>query len=188
MSSTARGYELSSYATAEKLRRRLGLDAKGMADYLGIDEKTYYRRARLGGLHGHARWHHRGQPVLYTAVSPSLALLEVLVHIDPRRFEEQTLLRLEIEDDAEHVTHAQLVQLLRDAPAGDPEARTRDYGTSWLAEKRTLALIVPSLVMPFENNVILNPLHPAAKRTRITARERVTLDERLVQRLSPDQP
>src|SRR5690606_8893785 len=107
-----------------------------------------------GGLHGDARWHHRGQPILYTASSPSLALLEILVHIDPRRFQQQTLLRLEIGDDIEQVTHAQLVQLLRDAPEGDPEARTRDYGTTWLTEKRTLALQVPSLVMPFENNLI----------------------------------
>lgn len=47
-----RGYDLSKYATAEKLRKRLGLDAKSMADYLGIDEKTYYRRARTGELKG----------------------------------------------------------------------------------------------------------------------------------------
>lgn len=137
-----------------------------------------------GGLQGYARWHHRGQPILYTASSPSLALLEVLVHIDPRRFQQQTLLQLEIDADAERVTHAQLVQLLRDAPTNDPEAGTRDYGTTWLAEKRTLALIVPSLVMPFENNVILNPQHPDAANIRITASERITLDERLLKRLT----
>lgn len=41
----ARGYDLRGYATAEGLRKRLGLDARSMADYLGIDEKTYFRRA-----------------------------------------------------------------------------------------------------------------------------------------------
>lgn len=41
----ARGYDLRGYATAEGLRKRLGLDGKSMADYLGIDEKTYFRRA-----------------------------------------------------------------------------------------------------------------------------------------------
>lgn len=137
-----------------------------------------------GGLQGYARWHHRGQPILYTASSPSLALLEVLVHIDPRRFHQQTLLQLEIDADAERVTHAQLVQLLRDAPASDPEAGTRDYGTTWLAEKRSLALVVPSLVMPFENNIILNPQHPHAANIRIVATERITLDQRLIERLT----
>lgn len=47
-----RGYDIRRYATAEKLRKRLGLDAKSMADYLGIDEKTYYRRSRVGELKG----------------------------------------------------------------------------------------------------------------------------------------
>lgn len=141
-----------------------------------------------GGLHGHARWHHRGQPILYTASSPSLALLEVLVHIDPRRYKKQTLLQLEIDGDSERVPHAQLVQLLRDAPEDDPEAATRDYGTTWLAERRTLALIVPSLVMPFEDNIILDPLHPDAARTRLAARERLTLDARLLERLAGASP
>jgi len=47
----ARGYDLRGHATAERLRKSLGLDAKSMADYLGIDEKTYFRRAR-GQLKG----------------------------------------------------------------------------------------------------------------------------------------
>lgn len=50
--SSHRGYEIRKYATAEKLRKLLGLDAKSMADYLGIDEKTYYRRSRAGELKG----------------------------------------------------------------------------------------------------------------------------------------
>lgn len=136
-----------------------------------------------GGLQGAARWHHRGHPILYAASNPSLALLEILVHIDPRRFREQTLLRLEFEDDVERVSRAQLVQLLRDAPAHAPEARTRDYGSAWLREKRSLALVVPSLAMPFDDNVLLNPLHPRAEGIRIAVRERITLDERLVERL-----
>ena len=46
----ARSNDPRKYATAEKLRKRLGLDAKSMAAYLGIDEKTYYRRALAGEL------------------------------------------------------------------------------------------------------------------------------------------
>lgn len=49
---TGRGYDRRNYATAEKLRKSLGLDAKSMAHYLGIDEKTYYRRAQGGDLKG----------------------------------------------------------------------------------------------------------------------------------------
>lgn len=50
--SSQRAYDIGKYATAEKLRKRLGLDARSMADYLGIDEKTYYRRSQAGELKG----------------------------------------------------------------------------------------------------------------------------------------
>lgn len=37
--------------------------------------------------------------------------------------------------------------------------------------------------MPFENNIILNPQHPHAASIRVVATERITLDERLINRL-----
>ena len=36
-----------------------------------------------GGLYVSGRWHHRGQPIVYTSATPSLAALEILVHVDP---------------------------------------------------------------------------------------------------------
>lgn len=52
LTSPRRAYDIRKYNTAEKLRKRLGLDANSMAGYLGIDEKTYYRRAQAGELKG----------------------------------------------------------------------------------------------------------------------------------------
>ena len=43
-----------------------------------------------GGIRGYARWHNQGRRVLYSSCSPSLALLEVLVRIDPERFIERS--------------------------------------------------------------------------------------------------
>jgi RES domain-containing protein len=140
-----------------------------------------------GGLHGYARWHHKGQPVLYAASSPSLALLEVLVHVDPLRFNEQTLHELELDGDVEEVSKGRLLQLLRDAPEGDMEACTRDYGKNWLQEQRSVGLVAPSIVMPFESNIIINPLHPQAREIRIITREVLTLDARLLRNLEPDE-
>lgn len=138
-----------------------------------------------GGLHSHARWHERGQPVTYSAASPSLALLEILVHQDPERFKEQTLLQIEInqpDGSLEYVSASELVQLLRDASNHDRESATRAYGTRWLKEQRSLALVVPSFVMPFENNIIINPLHAEFHRVRVTSTAIVTLDRRLLRR------
>ena len=36
-----------------------------------------------------------------------------------------------------------------------------DLGTGWLQANSALALILPSCIIPYENNAILNPLHPA---------------------------
>lgn len=133
-----------------------------------------------GGLHQSARWHHKGRPVLYTSSGPSLALLEVLAHETSASFRERTLLHIEFDDDSEIVTPQHLIRLLADAPEGDPERLTRDFGTTWLDERRSLALVAPSIVMPYENNVIINPAHPRAESVRVVRSTVITLDRRLV--------
>jgi RES domain-containing protein len=37
----------------------------------------------IGGLTTSGRWHHKGIPIVYTAGSPALAALKVLVPVDP---------------------------------------------------------------------------------------------------------
>lgn len=137
-----------------------------------------------GGLYRPARWHHKGQPVLYAASSPSLALLEVLVHETSESFRERTLLHLELDDDVETVSPQRLVRLLGDAPAGASEKGTRDFGTKWLQEQRSLVLLVPSIVMPHEQNLVINPAHARAESLRVLLSDIMDLDQRLVQSLA----
>ena len=42
-----------------------------------------------------------------------------------------------------------------------------DFGTAWLEEGRQLGLTVPSSVLPFERNIMLNPEHAAANQIKI---------------------
>lgn len=136
-----------------------------------------------GGLHRSGRWHHKGRPILYAASNASLALLEVLVHETSQSFRERTLLHLEFENDAEFVTHERLVRLLADAPPSEPEKGTREFGAQWLKEQRSLALIVPSIVMPYEQNIIVNPAHPLAESLKVVRSDVMGLDQRLVRSL-----
>lgn len=48
-------------------------------------------------------------------------------------------------------------------PAIDPRdySQTRRYGDSWVEEARSLALKVPSVVLPVSFNYLINPQHPA---------------------------
>lgn len=68
-----------------------------------------------GAMHGPARWHHKGTRVAYAAANPSLALLEILVHVNPADFGEKTLVIAEVPDDAvDDVSPERLIELLRD--------------------------------------------------------------------------
>ena len=134
-----------------------------------------------GGLSYAARWNKVGQPILYTAANPSLATLEITVHVGADLFGERTLLELSLPTGSiEIVSEQAFIQLLRNAPANDLEQETRAFGTSWLREKRSLILEVPSFVMPIERNYILNPLHPEFGKVETVRRELVTLDPRLL--------
>jgi RES domain-containing protein len=134
-----------------------------------------------GGVFASARWHHAGTPVLYAAPNPSLAMLEVLVHIDSTQFGERSAIELDApRKSIEVLTLEHFFQLVRDAPSTDTQRLTRDYGTQWLHENRSLLLSVPSLIMPFERNCLINPNHPEVKRIRVLRTERVRLDARLV--------
>jgi len=133
-----------------------------------------------GAMHGSARWHHKGTRVAYASANPSLALLEILVHVNPDDFGEKTLVIAEVPDDAvEDVSPERLVQLLRDADDGDRERTSRHFGSTWAREGRSLALRVPSLVVPHDRNVVVNPLHPRRGEVVEVARDRVSLDPRL---------
>ncbi|UCH24978.1 MAG: RES family NAD+ phosphorylase, partial [Trueperaceae bacterium] len=111
-----------------------------------------------GGLVAAGRWNTLGTRIVYTTASPSLAVLETLVHIDPTLFGERTLIELEVpEGSVERVSEQALVQLLRNAPRDEPEQETQRYGSNWVREKRGLVLEVPSMVMPIERIYLLNP-------------------------------
>ncbi len=59
-------------------------------------------------------------------------------------------------------------------------SETVDFGTSFLRQKEYLALKVPSVIIPDEFNVILNPLHPDIQKCRIISSEPFVFDERIL--------
>lgn len=132
------------------------------AAFVGLDGEG----ARLFG----GRWNSPGRPMIYTAGSPSLALLEILVHLDlpPELIPtDYRLLTIHVPDDAPF-------ERLEDLPA-DPLA----VGDDFLARGASLALLVPSAVVPQEENALINPHHPAAQGLRLDMNTPFRLDPRL---------
>lgn len=62
--------------------------------------------------------------------------------------------------------------VLDQRPDIDPNdyAQTRRYGDSWVEEERSLALKVPSVVIPMSYNYLVNPKHPAFDPGAVTFR------------------
>jgi len=126
--------------------------------------------ARLYG----GRWNSAGRPMVYTAASPSLALLEVLVHLDlPPELIPDTyrLLTIEVPDDSPTVS-------LKASPATPADCLSA--GDAFLKEAAALALLVPSVIVPQERNALLNPRHDAMGRVRLIADTPFQLDPRLL--------
>ena len=116
------------------------------------------------------RWNSLDRPIVYSSSSIALACLETVVHLagdDPLPFPRQ-LVRITIPshhwqqrkrfanedfsgwDSAPTPEHAE-----------DWLAATRAWGDAWLLGLESLLAEVPSVIVPEETNLLLNPLHPA---------------------------
>ena len=131
--------------------------------------------ARLYG----GRWNSKGKACIYLASAESLAMLEVMVHLDDYRLLEHYAL-LEVS-----IPEASLLCLPADSRPEDwmvepAPASTAEIGDSWLESQSSLALAVPSVVVPRETNYLINPEHPDFQALADSAREvPFTPDKRL---------
>lgn len=137
-------------------------------------------------LHG-SRWNTAGHYLVYASGNLSLAMLEVLVHVD----------------DAEafravpHVYHP--VRLpegivatldpssLREGWNNRPETRTsQTIGDEWLERQTSAVLAIPSVITPAElrfeplyMNYLINPQHPAFHKVQVGSVHDLTWDPRI---------
>ena len=121
--------------------------------------------ARLYG----GRWNTPGRPLVYAASTAALAVLEIRVHLDlppellPNDF---VLVTIDLGD---------LVVEDISGIAVDQQA----FGDAWIRERRTPVLRVPSVIVPEDSNVLVNPGHPAAASVRVVGQRRFEFDRRL---------
>jgi RES domain-containing protein len=114
----------------------------------------------LGGLHAGGRWHSLGGRVVYASQSLALASLEKLVHAhSPSALTGLNYFEIEIPDAAVEVAR----DLPKDWNAEPAGFGSKMYGDRWRIEQRTVALQVPSAVVPIEFNCLINPAHPGFK-------------------------
>lgn len=128
--------------------------------------------ARRGG-----RWNSRGLAGAYAASSRALAVLEYLAHIDRDLAPtDLNLFGADLPDDIEALK-TKLPHGWARIPA--PPA-LRSAGDTWLRSKRSLALLVPSVLVHDEKNVLVNPSHPRFREIRFHKPVPFALDSRLL--------
>lgn len=124
------------------------------------------------------RWNPAGIRVIYCADSRSLALVEVLANIRrPTTISEQHWVVIRVDVPEALIERPDRVpETWRVTPYTTP---TQAFGAEWVQAQRSVALRVPSVVVPGEFNYLLNPAHPDFKRVKIGKPEPFSFDPRL---------
>lgn len=131
-----------------------------------------------GAFRWGGRWTSPGRYVVHAAESYSLAVLENLVHFNlgelPPRL---VVVRLEIPAGVSRETVHTADKPGWDAPS--PYSVSRKVGHAWYDQQRSAVLIVPSILSPYESNILIHQGHPDSRQIEVGPSTPAALDERL---------
>lgn len=133
--------------------------------------------AGQGGLYAARRWNEKGYLVVYTATSRALAAVEYFVNLEPNQAPGNLLM-------AEADVPDSLVAKLdfADLPKNWFTLNNREcrrIGTEWLQSRRSAALLVPSVPIRGDWNLILNPAQPDFRRIKLIESIPFLYDQRM---------
>lgn len=140
-----------------------------------INDLTGMGAATFGG-----RWNSKGTHLLYTAATPSLALLETVVHISNIPLEEYCMITLSMPEK-------QIVEITSKELPGNwfvnpPPDRLKTIGDEFVKANRFLVLKLPSAIMMEDFNFLINPNHPDFSKVSKISMRTVPIDDRLMKK------
>lgn len=125
------------------------------------------------------RWNNPGTAIVYTAGSTSLAILEMLVHLQSHDLM-RNYVTFEVSFDEtlmKTIEPATLPKAWRRSPS---PAKVRQLGDDWVASTGSAVLRLPSVIVPTEWNYLLNPAHPDFVKITIGPKQQIKFDPRLI--------
>ncbi|MBL0100360.1 MAG: RES family NAD+ phosphorylase [Saprospiraceae bacterium] len=131
--------------------------------------------ARLYG----GRWNRPGVAALYTSEARSLALLELLVHFNSAAALKMKYVFITLtlnEKDVETLDR----KYFKKGSTNFNDESLWQLTDDFFINKNILALRVPSVIIPQEYNIIINPAHSKMKHIEIIQKENADIDMRLV--------
>lgn len=126
---------------------------------------------RFGG-----RWNYRGESVVYTSETLSLAALETFVHIE-RTDVSFDLVSIEVKVPKSIPIETMDSESLKEILANQT---MQDVGSKWLRQNKTVLFKVSSILIPSEYNLLINPLHKNFSKLKIQPGKTFTFDKRML--------
>ena len=141
-----------------------------------------------GARRSGGRWNSRGTRVVYLAKTISLAALEILVHLDDAGLRASYSF-IPISFPASCVLTPGkngVAPLPEDWSATPAPLACARYGDNWVSSDQSLILRVPSVIVPWESNFLLNPAHPDWSKAKIGEAQSFDFYPRLIQTMEDD--
>jgi len=153
---------------------------------IATDARTYEADdlSGAGAKISGGRWNEVGVAIVYAASSRALACLETVVHLNSGGLPlNRYLVEIEVPDEvlapAEVATSGSLPVGWDAEPAGRVSV---SFGSQWAQSQRTALLLVPSVIVPEENNLLINPAHPDAKGIKARKVRKWLYDPRMIRK------
>ena len=123
-----------------------------------------------GSLHASGfpnRWNSKGTRMIYTSASRALASLENIVHRSGEGLNGIfSIMEIKIAESLD-IFEIKDEQLPSGWTSRQNRSITQHIGDEWIMGNSSVALLVPSVIIPGENNVLLSPSHPDFKKIKI---------------------
>jgi len=132
----------------------------------------------IGAIRGGGRWNTPGHAVVYLAETAAGAMLEILAHLPLEEAdlpEQYKLLRVEAGTGAPVETLNVSATWWQANPGV-----TQRIGDAWLESATAVLARVPSAIMPYTWNYLLNPLHADSAKARVVQASEHLYDPRLL--------
>ncbi len=126
------------------------------------------------------RWNSKGTHVVYTAATPSLALLESVVHISNIPVDDYCMASIKIPEDK--IKEIKLTDLPGNWFVNPAPDSLKSIGNKFVNDNIFLALKLPSAIMMEDFNFLLNPNHQDFIKVKIISTRTIPIDERLLKK------
>lgn len=120
--------------------------------------------------------------MVYTSATRALACLETVTHLNAGSLPlSRYLVAVTIQDDVwAKAQHESASSLPVGWDAEPPGRASIEFGTDWIRSGGSAVLVVPSVIVPEELNVLTNPRHPAGSGIAAMKVHRWLYDPRLM--------